>query len=285
MGYAVAVVDYRLSPADITALDPDRIRHPDHVRDVALGTRFLVDHAEEFLIDSSRRAIVGHSTGAGMAAILATNPTFMSEVGLSTSDWDAAVLIDGGIYRLDSIEPNVPNRIWRGRSAIPQITVSSYGVVRSKTPPTAGARPVGYDLNNGEPYYDYSDRAELLNTDSPLLYPALLSGPEEPPVFAPPHALNASAYHNILHGDPSPPTLLVYGITSGRKEGALEYASALEAIGQRVETLDTPYDHGELLGAMTYSTAQAAAYRTAIDYWMNSLLSRHSVGVETRPCG
>jgi len=69
-GWAFASVNYRLSP-DPPSDDPGRIVHPAHVEDVARALHWLHANADELGLDSTRIAVLGHSAGAHLAALVA----------------------------------------------------------------------------------------------------------------------------------------------------------------------------------------------------------------------
>lgn len=75
-GYAVVSVNYRLSP-ETGALEPGRVRHPLHAQDVATAIAWVHDHIAAHGGDPSRIALLGHSAGAHLVALLGTDPQFL----------------------------------------------------------------------------------------------------------------------------------------------------------------------------------------------------------------
>ena len=261
-GYAVALVGYRLTPEGEVS-EERKVRHPDHVRDLARGVRYLVDHADSLGLDPERRAVMGHSTGAALAAVLLTNPTFLDEVGLTTQTWKAGVLLDGQVYRLDNfIARTLP---WVSPSA-----QATSGVIRTRTPSQPGEPPVGYTVEG--PVYDHGAHLDP-SLSGPWLYPALLSGPSEPEVYAPPHALNLSPYYNVLAGDPVAPTLLVHGPADGRAEHTAEMARAYLDAGAEAAVLSTTLRHGEFVWRIGDRTGDGASFREHLLTWLRPRLS------------
>ena len=53
--------------------------------DVARAVRFLVDHAYEYGLDTKRFYLVGHSAGAHISSVVATNSKFLAKYDLHTS--------------------------------------------------------------------------------------------------------------------------------------------------------------------------------------------------------
>ncbi len=76
-GYAVALINYRLMPAH---------PWPAQIDDVADAFVWLVSHADTLGIDASRMFVVGHSSGAQLATLLATDTTYLTRRHRSTRD-------------------------------------------------------------------------------------------------------------------------------------------------------------------------------------------------------
>lgn len=257
-GYAVALVGYRLSPGVGQAFDPDRIRHPDHVRDLAAATRWMVDHASEYGMHPHRRALIGHSSGAHLASVLLANPTFLAEQGLRTSDWDAAVLLDGLGYRID-------DTIWRFRGAMPDYSRGVFGVDRVRQRP-AGARPVGY---NAGALYDVASE-DSAEPSGAWLYPELTSGPGEPEAYAAPHALNLSPYYNAAAGDPVAPVLTVYGTAPGRRHSAEQFRDVVLTNAGVAASFASGLTHNQHVTLFDGYSVKAQAYRQAVVGWLTA---------------
>lgn len=71
MGYVVAIPDYRLVP---------EVRYPDFVFDGAAAVRHIAAHAGDYGGDGSRLALMGHSAGGYIAAILPLDPQFLGDL-------------------------------------------------------------------------------------------------------------------------------------------------------------------------------------------------------------
>lgn len=88
-GFAFASVNYRLVPdAKVEELAQD-------VAD-AIGT--LVRQARILGIDPSRIVLAGHSAGAHLAALVATDPQYLKRAGLGLDQIDGVLLLDGAAY-------------------------------------------------------------------------------------------------------------------------------------------------------------------------------------------
>lgn len=80
LGVVFVSVNYRLSSAD------NDVRHPDHVEDVAAAVAWVRARAPSFGGDPSRIALLGHSAGAHLVALLATNPRFLAAHQMAPPD-------------------------------------------------------------------------------------------------------------------------------------------------------------------------------------------------------
>lgn len=85
-GIACAAISYRLSP---------EVTHPAHVEDCARAFRWVADHAAEHGYDRERLFLCGHSAGAHLVALLATDPRHLAAVELSKSDIRGVIPISG----------------------------------------------------------------------------------------------------------------------------------------------------------------------------------------------
>lgn len=65
MGYVVVAPNYRLSP---------EVRHPVHVQDVGRALAWTLKHVQEHGGDPNRITLVGHSAGAHLVSLVATDP-------------------------------------------------------------------------------------------------------------------------------------------------------------------------------------------------------------------
>lgn len=88
-GFAYASVNYRLSPD---------VMHPAHVQDVAAALAWLADHAVAEGADPARIFVMGHSAGAHLAALVATDARRLGAFGKSPSMLKGVILLDGAGY-------------------------------------------------------------------------------------------------------------------------------------------------------------------------------------------
>jgi acetyl esterase/lipase len=74
LGYAYVSVNYRLT--DDAAADP--VRFPAHEQDIAAAVAWVHDHIADYGGDPDRIAVLGHSAGAQLVALLATDGRFLA---------------------------------------------------------------------------------------------------------------------------------------------------------------------------------------------------------------
>lgn len=84
-GWAFVSVNYRLLPAG---------RHPANVDDVAAAIAWVHDHAAEHGIDPDAIFVMGHSAGAHLAALVATNPAPLRKAGKPLGVLKGAIAVD-----------------------------------------------------------------------------------------------------------------------------------------------------------------------------------------------
>lgn len=92
--YVFVSVNYRLSPVAVGPDYTNRIKFPDHNVDVADAIGWVVDNIADYGGDPGRVALLGHSAGAHLVALTATNPDFLARVGLTPSDLAGVIPVD-----------------------------------------------------------------------------------------------------------------------------------------------------------------------------------------------
>lgn len=88
-GHGFASVNYRLVP-DVGVAQ--------QAEDVARAFKVLVDRADALGVDRTRIILMGHSAGAHLVALVATDERYLRQVGLQASDIAGVVLLDGAGY-------------------------------------------------------------------------------------------------------------------------------------------------------------------------------------------
>lgn len=92
-GWAFASLNYRLSPFPASA-DPGRVQHPTHVQDVAAAVAWLADEGTALGLDGARISLIGHSAGAYLVALAATDLGYLGAAGVDPSQLRCAVPLD-----------------------------------------------------------------------------------------------------------------------------------------------------------------------------------------------
>lgn len=106
-GYALASVNYRLSPRPFSD-DPGRIMHPVHAQDVAAAVAWLRSHAADYGCDPARIALMGHSAGAHLVSIVATDASLLGAHGLAPEALAGVVSLDTEGYDVAASMANGP---------------------------------------------------------------------------------------------------------------------------------------------------------------------------------
>jgi len=84
-------------------------------RDAVRGIAALLARADEFRIDPTRVALMGHSSGAHLAALIGTDPRYLRDAGLPMEVLAGVIANEGPAY--DAREPSVHAR-WLHRRLI-----------------------------------------------------------------------------------------------------------------------------------------------------------------------
>ncbi|HEY9678567.1 MAG TPA: alpha/beta hydrolase [Drouetiella sp.] len=77
--------NYRLAP---------NVMHPKQVQDIAQAIAWVKKHAPEFGGDPNKIFIMGHSAGAHLVDLVATNDKYLTEAGLSLKDIKGVISLD-----------------------------------------------------------------------------------------------------------------------------------------------------------------------------------------------
>ncbi len=91
LGYAVASVNYRLVPDNSVE---------EQAADVARALGYLKARAATLGFDPARMALVGHSAGAHLVALVGTDPQYLRAAGLTLADIRGIVPLDGAAYNV-----------------------------------------------------------------------------------------------------------------------------------------------------------------------------------------
>lgn len=108
-GIAVAIPDYRKSP---------QVGFPVFVEDAALALAWVHDHIDQFGGDRNQLYLVGHSAGAHIAGLIATDARFLKAHGRKPSDLRGVALLSGPLDFLPMTSPAII-RVFNGHATDP----------------------------------------------------------------------------------------------------------------------------------------------------------------------
>lgn len=92
-GYVFVSINYRLAPAVV---------HPAQVEDVAAAIAWVNQHIAEYQGDPARIYVMGHSAGAQLAALVATDERYLGAYGLQPAGIKGVICLDGAGYDIPS---------------------------------------------------------------------------------------------------------------------------------------------------------------------------------------
>lgn len=102
-GWVLVSVNYRLST---DAADPP-VRFPDHNNDVAAALAWIDGHVADFGGDPSRVMLIGHSAGAGIAAAITADPSYLAGHDLDPGWLGCVVLLDTEGYDVSAMAATI----------------------------------------------------------------------------------------------------------------------------------------------------------------------------------
>jgi arylformamidase len=110
-GYAFASINYRLVP---------NVTVEQQAADVALSLKALIDRADTLGIDRRNIVLMGHSAGAHLVALVATDEQYLRSAGLTFADVAGVIPIDGACY-------DVPTQMTDGPKIMHKTYVAAFG--------------------------------------------------------------------------------------------------------------------------------------------------------------
>lgn len=110
-GYAFASLGYRLVPA---------CKVEDQAQDVAGAVAYLVMNAEKLGFDARRVALMGHSAGAHLVALVGTDMRYLKKAGLGPKSLRGVIPLDGACY-------DVPRQIAEGGDFMHDTYIQAFG--------------------------------------------------------------------------------------------------------------------------------------------------------------
>ncbi|HDX9669160.1 TPA: alpha/beta hydrolase [Bacillus cereus] len=85
-GYAFISVNHRLSP---------EVSYEEMTNDISNAIKWVYDNADNYNLDRTQINLMGHSAGGHLIMLIATNPKYLNNVGLSSNVIHSTVNIDG----------------------------------------------------------------------------------------------------------------------------------------------------------------------------------------------
>ena len=125
-GYLTVVTSYRLSP---------RVSHPAHIQDAAAAFAWVKRNVRQHGGDPDRIIVIGHSAGAYLAMLLATDSRYLAAHKLSPGDIKGLVPVSG-FFWVDKpgVAPDRPTYVW-GTDQKVWIEASPAHYLRAGLPP------------------------------------------------------------------------------------------------------------------------------------------------------
>jgi acetyl esterase/lipase len=125
-GWVFASINYRLTPP---------AKYPTHVQDVAKAIAFIHKNATKYGGDPDRIYLLGHSSGAHLAALVATDERFLKAQGLPLSAIKGVIGLDEEGYDIPAVQKFEPDlmsalyipsfgsapKVWREASPVSHI--------------------------------------------------------------------------------------------------------------------------------------------------------------------
>jgi acetyl esterase/lipase len=103
-GYLTVVISYRLSPG---------VSHPAHIQDVAAAFAWVKRNIKQHGGDPDRVIVIGHSAGAYLAALLASDSRYLAAHKLSPKDIKGIVPVSGFFWvEKTGVAPDRPKYVW-----------------------------------------------------------------------------------------------------------------------------------------------------------------------------
>lgn len=93
-GFVFVSVNYRLAAND------NDVRWPDFGDDVAAAVSWIIENGHDIGADPAKASVIGHSSGAHLVSIVATNPDLLGANGHRRSDLTCIISLDSVSYDL-----------------------------------------------------------------------------------------------------------------------------------------------------------------------------------------
>jgi arylformamidase len=119
-GYVLVSINYRLSPNPANTSNLERVKFPIHPQDVAKALKEIADRIHAYGGDPSRIALLGHSAGAHLVSLVATDQSYLEAEGKSLGLIRCTASIDTAAYDL-------PTRLDGADAASTELYVNAFG--------------------------------------------------------------------------------------------------------------------------------------------------------------
>lgn len=103
LDYILVSVNYRLSPFPDELNNANRIKHPDHITDVADALQWIYQNIHLYGGDKLNIVIMGHSAGAHLAALMGTNQSLLSNRNINPNHIKGIGVIDTQAYDIEKV--------------------------------------------------------------------------------------------------------------------------------------------------------------------------------------
>lgn len=126
LGYGLVSINYRLSPrtGDPDNPDPNRIMFPDHPEDVGEAIGWLDRNAIRYGLDPDRIVLMGHSAGAHLASLVATDPRYIQSYGVDRRQILGAMSLDTAAFDIQQSvlgsDPDEPSLLFMNAFGTPE---------------------------------------------------------------------------------------------------------------------------------------------------------------------
>lgn len=94
LDYTFVSINYRLSPFPYKPNDENRVKYPSHNIDVADAISWIYNNIDNYGGDNSKIMLFGHSAGAQIVSLIATDKSFLENKGLSLEILKGIGIID-----------------------------------------------------------------------------------------------------------------------------------------------------------------------------------------------
>ncbi len=108
MGYLFVSVNYRLSPYPYEVNNPNRLKFPVHITDVADAVAWVHRHIRDYGGDPDQIVLMGHSAGAQLVALAGSYHVFLQQAGVPVTAVKAVIPVDTRMYDVYNIIQNYP---------------------------------------------------------------------------------------------------------------------------------------------------------------------------------